>query len=415
LQWNRRCLIPIAIVFVALAARCAYVATRSNDIAWADATDYHSIARNLVDGKGFVSWEGKRVSRAPGYPIFLAGCYAVGLDTPRAIHAVQCIVGAATCLLILLLGRRLYGETVGLIAGAISAVYPFFIYYTGTVLSEILFVAGFVGLLLCLVHLGRMLDKPGSKYLWSAVGTGAVAGLLILLRSSLLLFPFFLLPFWLMRAESRKKATLSWIVMTAAIGVTLLPWVIRNYRLVHKIVPTTLQVGPSLYEANSRFATGGPAMDRIDWVEVRGGTMMSEVENNTFFRDAAMRYIRENPGRFMVMAFEKARRFWNVVPNYAAPNPKSRILYAAASLLTYVPVMLCAFLGLWLRREQAKALLLLLPPVLYFAALHMIFVGSTRYRTPIMPFIILIAAAGIETIRERIRSRRRVGETVSHG
>ena len=413
MQRNRHCLFLIAIVFAALAARGAYVATRSNEISWADAKDYDSIARNLLKGKGFVSWEGKRAGRAPGYPLFLAGCYALGLDTPRAIHLIQAIVGAATCLLIWLLGRQLYGDAVGLVAGGICAIYPFFIYYTGTVLSETLFIAGFVGFLLCLVHAGRRLGQSLKKRLLWAAAAGLVAGLLVLLKSSLLLFPFFLLPFWLIQAEARKKAALSWVVMIAVMCVALSPWVIRNYRLYDRLIPTTLQVGPSLYEANSPFATGGPAMDRIDWVEVRGGRMMSEVEHNAFFKNEAVRYIREHPGRFLALAFEKARRFWNVVPNYAPSNRSAQKLYAATSLLSYFPIMLLALLGLVLRRGQTKALLLLLPPVVYFAALHMVFVGSTRYRTPIMLFIILIAAAGLETMWERLRSRQCVGEAAA--
>jgi len=400
------------IFLIALATRVVFVATRGDALVWPDATDYHVIARNVMNGNGFLETDGQRASRAPGYPLFLAACYSVGLRSPKAVYALQALAGAVTCLLIALLGRKLYGDTVGLIAGCLSAFYPFFIYYTGLMLTETVFILGFVGYILCLAHMDHSLTAPKAKLGLLSAGTGLIAGLLILVRSSLLLFPFFLLPFWLIHGKPRRRVALAWAVMMLAICAALLPWTLRNHRLFGHFIPTTLQVGPSLYEANSRHADGGPAMHRIDWIAERGGGRMSEYENNEFFKKAALQYMRENPGRVLALAVTKARRFWNVIPNYA---PYRRPLYAAISLCSYVPLILLAIAGLALRRSRSKALLFLLPPVAYFAALHMVFVGSTRYRTAIMPFVILISAAGLEALRAKVALSRRRKEQAKVG
>jgi hypothetical protein len=40
-------------------------------------------------------------------------------------------------------------------------------------------------------------------------------------------------------------------------------------------------------------------------------------------------------------------------------------------------------------------LALLLLPAAYFTLIHMVFVGSVRYRLPAMPFIFILAAVGL--------------------
>ncbi len=179
-----------------------------------------------------------------------------------------------------------------------------------------------------------------------------------------------------------------WGVMMGVTALMLAPWTVRNYRIFGRVIPTTLQVGESLYEALSPYADGGPAMDRIDWPAVRGGPM-GELENNDFFRKAALDYARERPARVVELAIEKARRFWNIVPNH---GPHRTALYAAISVIAVLPVYLLALVAVARRRGAAFGLLA--APVVYFALMHVVFVGSVRYRVPVMPFVGILAAAG---------------------
>lgn len=427
----------LAVFLAALVLRGAFVLTRGPDLVWPDAQEYDAIARRLLVEGVYQEESSRQASRAPGYPVFLAGCYSLRLTDPRAVFALQALVGAAVCVIVALLGWRMFDERVGLLAGWIAALDPFAVYFTGTLLSETLFTLGLAAyvLLLLLLIEARSLHRG----IGLAIGAGALAGGITLLRSSFMLFPFFVIPFlalvvWKQRrfgmetlpaaqppladppggvpssavprtpnpepkvAQAQQRApvvgvsmlryAMLWCVMAVVMALVLTPWTVRNYRIFGRVIPTTLQVGESLYEAFSPYADGGPAMDRIDWPAVRGGPM-GELDNNDFFKKAAVQYVREHPGRAVELAVEKARRFWNVVPNH---GPHRTAALVAVSVAAVVPVYLLALVGV--ARWRGMAFWLLISPVAYFALMHMVFVGSVRYRVPVMPFLGILAAAG---------------------
>jgi 4-amino-4-deoxy-L-arabinose transferase-like glycosyltransferase len=396
LPFGRRSLCLLFLAALAIrAAFVAFAAPRGEELTFPDAAIYDSIARNWLAGKGFREDSSRQASRAPGYPVFLAACHSMGLQRPQGIYLVQAVADSAMCVLLALLGRRLCGDTAGIVAGCIAAIYPFFVYFTGLLLAETLFTLGLVALMLFLFKCADALEKSASRTLLVSAVAGVLLGLLVLLRSSLLLFPLFLLPIWLARRGHRLRAMAAWGTMIVVMALVMLPWIVRNYGIFGRFIPATLQVGESLYEANSPYADGGPAMDRIDWVKERGGRPMGEYENNQFFKNAALQYIREHPGRFCALAAEKFARFWNPLPNY---GPYRRPLGMAVSMGAFAPIILLACVGILRRKWEAASLLLLLSPVAYFTLLHMVFAGSVRYRTPVMPLVILLAASGAEAV-----------------
>lgn len=391
------------IAILALTARLALVGLMPETIDFPDERDYDTIARSLVKGTGFQEADGRRAGRAPGYPVFLAALYLLGLDTPRAVFIIQAFCGTLTCVLLCFLAKKLFGGKTAAFAGLIAALYPFFIYFTGLLLSETLFILFLVAFFLLLeTRSGPGLSWP--RRLAVPILAGILAGVLTHLRSSFLLFPFFLLPFVLLRRKPRRNALAGWALMLLFMALTLSPWVWRNYRLFGHFIPTTLQAGESLYEANSPYATGGPAMNesQTPWDRITAGQKLNEYERDRFFRDKAIKYIREHPGRFAQLALIKLKRFWNPIPNYRHFRSP---LYIAISLSAYLPVILLALCGLIRNRSHKALLLYSLSPVFYYTALHAVFVGSVRYRIPVMAFVILLAGAGAAVVVAWVRTR----------
>ena len=110
--------------------------------------------------------EGDTAVASPLYPLFLRGLFTVGL-APRY---VQVLLGAASCVLLALIGRELWGPGTGLIAALCVALYGPAIYFTGSLLPPILAVFLVLSLLAALLWADEQSD--GKAFL----GVGVLLG-----------------------------------------------------------------------------------------------------------------------------------------------------------------------------------------------------------------------------------------------
>jgi hypothetical protein len=60
-----------------------------------------------------------------------------------------------------------------------------------------------------------------------------------------------------------------------------------------------------------------------------------------------------------------------------------------------------AMVGAWQWRTVKWRLVLTVGPVLYFAAIHAVFVGSVRYRLPAEYALLVVTAIGLNWLLER--------------
>ncbi len=435
----------LAIFLVAFVLRAVFAVSRPPDIEFPDGRDYDAIARSFLAGNGLIEAEDRKASRAPGYSLFLAAIYKAFPATPISVRLVQALLGSISCVLVAKFGKLSFNSSAGRYAGWLACFYPFLIFYSGLVLAETLFIFLFIVGVYLLEGLRRdevsLTDAEGTIYAYlrqdKAFFAGVILGLGILVRASLFLFLPFYVVFWLAMAKRRAMAAARVAIVAVGVCVALLPWWARNYRLFGHFVPTTLQVGESLYEANSPGADGGPRMDEIErdagWEAVRRSFMKNlldesprddrvpdtrldrfavlEYERNRFFRDEALAYMTGNLGRTAWLAVVKLGRFWNVVPNYRRYRTPT---YCAVSVISYVPVMLLGIWGFVAACRGSREYLALLSPILYYALLHTVFVGSIRYRTPVMPFVMLFSGYGAAQLVLALRNRgcHRSGEAM---
>ena len=122
--------------------------------------------------------EGDTAVASPLYPLFLRGFVAAGL-APRY---VQVLLGAASCVLLALIGRALWGPGTGLIAALCAALYGPAVYFTGSLLPPVL--AVFLVLLLLAVLLWADRQNDGKAFL----GAGLLLALCLLAAPQVALF-----------------------------------------------------------------------------------------------------------------------------------------------------------------------------------------------------------------------------------
>ena len=360
-----------------------YAARVGKPCVFGDTAIYVALARTIAEGTTYqVSQWGvpHYALRTPGYPLFLAACRAAFGPGLLAVRLAQAVLGVVAVWGVARLTRAVAGDgRPARRALGLAAVEPYVVAMAALVLSEGVFVPLMVLGLWGLATLWRVgPEDPPRRPILVAGLTGVVMGGAILARPSWALFvPWILLVGVIGTERSRRPRALRDAAMVA-IGVALVmtPWWVRNARVVGRFVPTACWVGASLYDGISPAADGSSAMEFVNAPDVRA---LGEVEQDRTFRDRALAFARQRPGRVVHLAAIKLGRFWSPWPNAdTLRNPG----VAVASALVTVPVFALIAVGAWDRRRDLRALALLGGPLLYFCGLHLVFVSSIRYRVP---------------------------------
>jgi 4-amino-4-deoxy-L-arabinose transferase-like glycosyltransferase len=324
------------------------------------------------------------------------------------LRLALCVAGTAACGLVYWLGRELVSGEAGLAAAALAAVSPVFIGFSTLILSETLFAATLVASLIPLARLFRRHMAGGATEDASVRGAGlaVVAGLLIgaacYVRPSWLLAAPLYAGLLVLVSGWKRRAIVHGALIVAATVLSLLPWGIRNQRVTGHFVLTTLWSGPSLYDGLHPGATGESDMTFFDRDNLL--SKMSEYDVNKHYSNDAWRFVRENPGRAFDLALIKLGRFWKPWPS--APQFEQGWAKGVVAAW-FVALMVLSLIGIARLRDNWPALIICVSPILYFSALHMVFVSSLRYRLPAEYPLLVPAAAGLLACVEWQQSRGR--------
>jgi hypothetical protein len=197
-----------------------------------DALMYGDLAHNMVAHHVY-GFSGAGIQptliRLPGYPLFLAACFAVfGAGKYGAVVAVQMVLDLVGCALLGVLAERLAGKRVGVAAVWLAAACPFTANYSVVVLAETLSVLCVV---VALVAMERWVAEKG--WGWVVVLGCALSGA-VLLRPDEGLLAAAILPvmLWVGWRRRREVAVAALLVVLPLVG-----WGMRNWRLFHVIQP----------------------------------------------------------------------------------------------------------------------------------------------------------------------------------
>jgi 4-amino-4-deoxy-L-arabinose transferase-like glycosyltransferase len=377
---------------------------------FADSESYWSLGRSMARGDAYEFGEDRfQVFRTPGYPVLLAGLMSVvGDDDPPLIgqvrwaRALSALLGVITVGGVIWLAWLLFDERTALLAGALAAFYPGAIAMSTFVLSEAPFCPLMLAHLICWCVAWRAEDRQ-RQVSWGFIA-GLAAGLATLVRPSWLLFTPMALIMGLTFVRGRGRQLMIGTLMLLGLVMTMTPWWVHNYHVTGRFVPTTLQVGASLYDGWNPKATGGSDMRFVDdfllaqWTadSKRGASLEGfEVRLDRRMLDAAIAWARENPGRVCELALIKLLRMWNVWPN--AADLQSWPLRVAV-MIGYTPLLIFGVWGAWRFARGGWPYVLCFLPAIYFTLLHIVFVSSIRYREPAMLTLIVLAAGAISQI-----------------
>ncbi len=318
--------------------------------------------------------KGISVSPPPGYPLFLKAIYTIfGAGDVNAVYITQAILSTLTIILIFYFTLIVSGPGTALLAAGISAIYPNFIVYNLTTLTEPL--ALFIMMILLI-----SLAAPPAKRRWMPL-TGEKGGSIL---SAVILFagcavrPAFLY-FWPGVLLSVRKKT-SFILATLVI---LSPWLI--YGLATGKTPNR--------GALAFYKTYNPVADGVTHYKISKTALGSRELSNVEYIRGAFEYIVNNKWDTLDIIYNKGSIFlargWDafVMRDLTGNTRTMNNLMNYA----YLPVMFFGFIGLvrFYDRRNRVAALPALSYILFFVTLA---IFKIRYRLLVEPVLIVFAS-----------------------
>ena len=375
----------------------------------------------------------------PGYPFFLAMLLRLfGVQGVFVAKLLQVLFSAVIGWMVLLIARRLFSLRTAHLAGVIWSVHLPLIGFTHYLWPETvylaLFLPGFYLLLRWWQHEPRTHAPPGLL-----VAAGLLTGLSILVKEIGLWWCVPVAGLILMRARGvgLMGAVSRAALFVLAAGVVVAPWTLRNYEVYSRLVPVGATLGQNAilglngdyvdfdYPPRYRSEIARSNETIRDWLTVppaprwapsTAGNVIDRSREN--FR-LGVNYAREHPGFFLRSRIKKladwvtplsffVRHFgMHRYTGFPAGNLDRKLMISGA---VFVPILVMVGVigGLFTTVARRAGWLLMLATLVYFATASSLIVAMSRYRTPLVPFLIVLAAAFWNRAEKRSWTRGRL-------
>lgn len=406
-----------------------------------DLNGFGALGRHIAAGDGFSLGNGPTLRRAPLYSTLVALLLKIfGNNGPenvvyRPVMAAQCLVVGGTCVTAWAIGRKLFNERAGILAGVLCAITPQVLRYVAMTEVETL-----MGLLIALMTLTGL-----NLYRRPAVMNGVLFGLACaaatLVKAIAMLYcPLLLVVCWLhwRRARTLEAPIAPVPAAAAALGVfvlCLLPWIARNmivsggqFKSVSSNAPGEFLRGYVNAEPQYAFLQkdfGGTQVVGTNWdwdanlmedellkqhgmsffSEKRGpnGEVQSmesridlELKKEKIESAEVKRRVTREPGGFIRKFAIQIFTYWYVV--------ETRKKSLQIGVIALVLLTLAGF-GWFRARRNGIDPTPVVATVLYFNLLYAAFLAFARYSMPVYPVLLTLAAYGIMEILPKSKTR----------
>jgi len=397
-----------AIVFFALAIRLVVAVFAAGDIAkpTLDHGDFGAemgwVARSLFFGHGFsapfLPLTGPTALVPPIYPYLMSGVFRLfGLYTLEAAYvllAINSLFSALTCIPVYFSVRNVAGQRAARWAAWGWALYPFAIYFSASqvwdyALTSLLFA--------CCFWAAQVLHRTHRSIGWAAFGV--LFGVTLLSNPSVLTALPFLLLFagWRVRREGGPWIRRMAVAVLATI-VVVLPWSIRNQRVLHTAVPLRDGFWLEFYAGNhgDTSVTNPPgAHPASDAYEMKKWIEMGETAYLAEKHDLSVHFVHQHPRFFAVVTLRRALRYWTSFWSFDRGYLK-REPFDIPNLFFCTGLTLLMLRGIrrWLQKDW-RSVMPYLAVVVLFPIPYYLTHASMDYRQPIEPQILALVIVGL--------------------
>ena len=392
-----------------------------------DAGSYLTLASGIANtgaypsspapGAGAGGTRGPSAYFPPAYPYFLAAVDLLGGHSSRRDGAIQparisqAALGTVMVALVGLVAFEALGATVALVALALAAVYPVLIELSAVLVAENLMTVLVLAAVYAILRAGRS-ERP---YGWIALA-GALTGLATLTHANALVVvaPLIAGAIWARRTISAPA------LLLAAWAVVLVPWTIRNEHELHRFIPVTDETGITLVGTYNRASAANPQVP-YKWrlyygipgegQLVRESSRLTEPQLADRLQHQALHYISAHPFAPLAVLFYNSLRLLELEGSFAWRASSAAISIpggtAEIGVIAFWALCLLALGGIFTPPMQGAPRWLWAVPALLWLSVALVNAETPRFREPVDPFLILLAACALTTTGRRLAPRVR--------
>ncbi|HVE13893.1 MAG TPA: hypothetical protein VNI01_10900 [Elusimicrobiota bacterium] len=378
-----------AALALGLALRVAYD-VRARGLIPTSSDGYETIALSLVERGEYALEPGKPTSlREPGFPFLIAGAYALGGGRrPGLVLALQAAMGLAAALMVLALGRALFGEAEARLGFVCALFYPQAIYYGAYFFRETLMIFLFT---LVAWRSCRWSARDGRR---AALEGGLAAAALGLSNSATLpALGLAGIGLWLCapRAERVRRTALYF----APIVLAVCAWTGRNAALHGRLILGSTHGGEEFYQAliTPPEDLGTERQTAINAADpaFQEALHLPEAERNAFLFRAGARYIAAHPAVYLGRVAARVVKLWRLFP-YPRRYDHAYWAIVLVSLASDGWMIPLGLWGAWRFRRRWRDAPALPAGIVGFTLVYGLLHAVIRYRMPLMPCVALLAA-----------------------
>lgn len=401
-----------------------------------DQISYDGLARRVIAGHGFsfaeAHWPATRAGEPTAhwsylYTLYLSAVYWMTGAQPVVARIAQAVVaGALHTWLTWRIGSRIFGSAAGMAAAGITAVYIYFVYYAGALITETFYIIGALWVFDCALRLHRMMASPAQSGAWRLwLELGLALGLTVLLRQVFLLFsPFVYAWLWwamlhqkpyaggarMLQAGRLLRGTL---LSAAVVAMLVVPWTVRNQRAFDTFVPLNTNSGYAFFWGNhpiygTRFVGILPGEGAYYDLIPPELLSLNEAELDRALLKRGMQFVFDDPVRYALLSASRTReyfKFW--------PSGESGMMSNVSRVGSFGLALPFMLYGLWLAARlawrspdpfQRAAIVLLLGFCVVYSGIHLLTWALIRYRLPVDAVLIVFAGYAIAILAGRAQA-----------
>ena len=381
-----------------------------------DALSYFTMAQGFVERGEWLDTSGLHAFASAGYSLLFVPFFMLfgsAVSVALAVNIVLCIVSMVLIYRLVLALSDHIGA--GLLAMFIYALWLPGIWNATRLAKENLAIPLLLGIALCAIWVARN-RRPRAMALTAGLlwGASLVTGGSALLLCAGVAMALILL--W--RAQgSFTPAFTGGLCFLAGAAMILAPWLYATQQMLGRPVLNT-NTAFNLYLGNNPAATGR-FVSIVDtplagnWEAIR--LRLGEIGNSDRLQAESLDWIANNPGRAAELAALKLLYFWE-------PNIPDADDFAVSKLVAsirifevaqYMLIMLCGLLAFRSRSIAADAKWIYGAMIAGFWIVHAPAYIIARYRDPIIPLLIIMAAVPVAVWLQRFAERKGYGRRMA--